>query len=183
MPLPEFSGKSFPIAIDRRPSPYSTAEEDNASYASPGVFEDFLPPCTQVSTPETSWSLEEEPFTSWAPPVTMTSTVHPQAHIPDVSSPYGWSWPATTMGPAPIVSLEPVSTYPNVLNPATTSYESYPPMHSLHMYTHASNSSRSPAGQPRSSPTTLGAGPYQNQEAMVRSMDYRFQAPPSYHMQ
>jgi hypothetical protein len=170
-----------PLLQIPRESPSIPHDTNTGFYSGDNSSCDYLP-TTQVSTPSTSWSIDEEPFTYAPPPVSVTSAVPQPPVTLGASSPFGWNWPATALSSTPVASLEPVSTYPNPHHPALSSpYGSYAVMQNV--YSHASSDSRSPQLYSRNPHMIPEAAPYHVPNTMATSMDYQYHDGSPYHMQ
>lgn len=203
-------GISLPGAIETqntfsptRQSVYSGTDDDSSSYApSVNMYDELLPTQTQVSTPEThsSWSFDEEPFTSWPSQENFSTTAgpsdfaspHQQSHL-NASRPGTWGWPATTMDHPSTMSLATAAYSTGLSPPSVPSYGPYGAMQNIFGPTSApsngagsrssyTGSPVSPIVQPRSSPVLSSAAAYHDPEAMARFMRYKAQATPLYQM-
>jgi myb proto-oncogene protein len=115
IPLPEGMPTPEPSTPGTRLSGYSTPDEDSMSYTS-GIYDDILTTQTQGSTPEPhhSWpTLDEAPYTSWAPQESFNVTsgaaeAYPQQQQPNATSAAQWAWTTAPMeSPAMMTAYAP----------------------------------------------------------------------------
>ncbi|KAF1996632.1 hypothetical protein P154DRAFT_579731 [Amniculicola lignicola CBS 123094] len=201
--LPEGPPSQMPTTPEKRLSSQSTRDDDSGSYSS-SVYDDLLATHTRVSTPETqsSWQLDEEPFTSWPSSESYAVTsgplefqnFQPQPPTSSVSSPAHWNWTTTSMEAPSIMNIGPPSAYPNnsLVPPTMAGFygvmqggmgHAAAPVSPVAPY---SSFSRSSAGPPRSSPRSPdGHTPSyhaHDPEAVARFMKYGGQAEPPFRL-
>ncbi|KAF2262159.1 hypothetical protein CC78DRAFT_324651 [Lojkania enalia] len=189
--LPDGTDALNTLSPNNRLSAYSATDDDSSSYTpSVGMYDELLTSRTQVSTPEThsSWSFDEEPFTSWPPQETFSITSGPSDYTSDhqnVTRAGTWGWPASTIDSPPAIPLETTAAYSSTYSPPTLpAYSTYGAMQTIFGPTSAplNNAGNrtsfitSPIVQPRSSPTVPNVMPYHDPEAMARFMQYKSQA-------
>ncbi|KAF2658221.1 hypothetical protein K491DRAFT_290395 [Lophiostoma macrostomum CBS 122681] len=193
--LPEGATIMEPLSSPNRLSVYSVTDDDSLSYSS-SSYGDLLAAPTQVSTPEAqnSWSINEEPYTSWPAQDSflITSPAATSEFIPisQQTSAQPWNWNTTCIAPPPILASEPINSYPNSFPaPAIQLYDSYGAMQHMAGPTSVPRSGNSPGplypaivdGESRSSPRSPGPLPYQDPEAISRYMRYGTHNGTSYH--